>query len=130
MKKLLFILLILIMTISLSQALPVSAAEVGDTIEIPVTIRDFHGVGWLGGDGYAAHPDFEADPGANGGYRLVTGLVESALGIDSKPVYDGTGSGDWTHGESYFNMWYNDTSGYNTSENTTLTFTWDRKNTP
>jgi fibro-slime domain-containing protein len=123
MKKLLFILLILVM--ALGQALPVSAAEPPATVEIPVTIRDFHGVGWGGGDGYSAHPDFEANPGDNGGYRLVTGLVESALGIDSKPVYDGTGSGDWTHGESYFNMWYNDTSGYNMSKNTTLTFTWD-----
>jgi fibro-slime domain-containing protein len=117
MKKLLFILIILVMALSLS--LPASAATPPDPIDIPVTIRDFHGVGWLGGDGYAAHPDFE--------YTIATdpGIVLSALGGDKKPVYAGLAGNPTTHSQADFDQWYRDTANVNTPLATTLTFTWD-----
>jgi fibro-slime domain-containing protein len=107
MKKILFILLILVMTISLSQALPVSAADPPSTIELPITIRDFH----------ASHPDFE--------YVISDdrGIVDTSLGIDKKPVYAGGSGTVTTHGQTEFDQWYNDTAGINARLDTTLTFT-------
>jgi fibro-slime domain-containing protein len=107
MKKLLFILLILVMTLSLS--LPVSAAEVGDTIQIPVIIRDFH----------ATHPDFEDGLGTD------PGIVMTTLGGDGLPVYAGLAGNPTTHSQADFDQWYRDTPGINSRLDTTLTFTWD-----
>jgi len=91
-------------------------------LNLPVTFRDFHGQGWSGGDGYNAHPDFESviatDPG----------IVLSELGVDGKPVYAGTSGNPTTHGEEYFDMWYNDTPNYNMSLNSSLGFVWDGSN--
>lgn len=70
-------------------------------ITIPVTIRDFTP---------ATNPDFQR-PGS-----FETGIVQSTLGADNKPVYagddDGTGS---TTGPASFNQWYNDVYGVNDS---------------
>jgi fibro-slime domain-containing protein len=129
MKKVLLTIVALVLAIGLTipMAAPVIANGPPATIDLPVTYRDFHAADW-GGDTYYGHPDFEADPSLNGGYRVVTGLVSSTLGGDKKPVYNGSGSGDWTHGASYFDMWYNDTASYNQSWASTLTFTWDGTN--
>ncbi|MBN2075017.1 MAG: fibro-slime domain-containing protein [Dehalococcoidales bacterium] len=107
MKKILFILLILVMTISLSQALPVSAADPPATIEIPVTIRDFN----------SSHPDFE--------YVISDdrGIVDTTLGGDKIPVYAGGLGTVTTHGQTEFDQWYRDTPGTNMRKDTTIIFT-------
>jgi len=118
-KKLLLPLLLLISTLILSQALPASAATPAATIEIPVSIRDFHGLGWGGSDGYTAHPDFEDGLGTDPGIVLTT------LGGDKKPVYAGQTGNPTTHGQTAFDQWYRDTATINMLKNTTLTFNWD-----
>ncbi len=90
------------------------------TITLPVTIRDFHGVGWSGSDGYSAHPDFEAN--------IVSDLniVKTDLGSDKKPVYNDLDSNPSIHnGATGFNQWYNDTANINQSKADSLTFNWD-----
>jgi fibro-slime domain-containing protein/RHS repeat-associated protein len=84
----------------------ISAPETGyylpsgsaSTIVLNTTIRDF----------LDSHPDFEG--GISG---LVTGLVDSTLGSDDKPVYLGPdGRGAITSSDT-FNQWYNDVPGVN-----------------
>jgi fibro-slime domain-containing protein len=94
-------------------------ANAADTLVLPVTIRDFHGVGWSGADGYSAHPDFEINP-IPGDDREI---VQSTLGGDSKPVYAGQPGHPSTHGPTAFNQWYNDATGVNMSKTDSLTFT-------
>jgi fibro-slime domain-containing protein/uncharacterized repeat protein (TIGR01451 family)/uncharacterized repeat protein (TIGR02543 family) len=94
-------------------------ADTDNTLNLPVTIRDFHGVGWDGSDGYSAHPDFEITP-IPGDDR---GIVQSTLGGDSKPVYAGQSGTPSTYGLTAFNQWYNDTTHVNTSTPYSLTFT-------
>ncbi|GGF52828.1 fibro-slime domain-containing protein [Alteromonas lipolytica] len=79
-------------------------------IELNATIRDFS----------ASHNDFQ---GAVGGMGAFTGLVNSTLGADGKPVYSGIYA-DNSHSMSNsanFNQWYNDTAGVNYTFSTTLT---------
>lgn len=123
MKKVLFPILALVLALGLSLPMAVPAAANGPTINLPVTIRDFHGVGWgsPGTDGYYGHPDFEASVT----YGIDYGVVNTTLGLDNKPEYDGPGSLGSTTGETEFNQWYNDTPNVNESLDTTLTFTWD-----
>jgi len=86
------------------------------TIDLTGTIRDFNDT----------HPDFE--DGISG---VVTGIVQSGLGTDGKPVYAGPSSGSWigaTHGKTAFDQWYNDVSGINQS--TSYTITLDNTITP
>ncbi len=54
-----------------------------------------------------AHPDF----GSDGGIGLDPGIVLPDLGTDDKPVYASDASTPTTHGASYFDEWYRDTSG-------------------
>lgn len=78
------------------------------TIDLTGTIRDFK----------IAHPDFE---GAISG--LATGMVQTTLGADGKPVYADT-LAPWlgaTSGPANFNQWYNDSAGVNLSAPLTLT---------
>jgi fibro-slime domain-containing protein len=111
-KKLVFSLIVLGLTMTV--AIPAVKADV---INLPVTYRDFHGVGWAGGDGYSAHPDFEINP-----YSIDLGIVENTLGGDQKPVYNDSVLNPTINSESSFNMWFNDTAGYNQTLNTTLPF--------
>lgn len=102
----------------------VLAEEPAATIDLPVTIRDFHGNEWgnPGTDGYYGHPDFEVNPT---GYGLDLGIVESTLGGDKKPVYTELAGNPWTSGQANFDQWYRDTANINMSKADTLTFTWD-----
>ena len=75
------------------------------TINLSGTIRDFND----------SHIDFE--DGISG---VVTGIVQSTLGIDGKPVYSGPSIGA-THGAAAFNQWYNDVSGVNLNGSHTIT---------
>jgi fibro-slime domain-containing protein len=67
------------------------------------TVRDFS----------KTHPDFEAYSGS----AQTTGLVESALGPDSKPIFKSTtGSGQYGRqltGKDEFDQWYNTIEGVN-----------------
>jgi fibro-slime domain-containing protein len=111
---------VLIVGLAIPMAVPVTASPV--TIDLPVTYRDFHGLGWGGSDGYSANPDFE--------YIIADdrGIVSAALGADKKPVYAGQPNTPTTHGQTYFDQWYRDTANVNMTKNDTLTFTYDGTN--
>ncbi|MDR4504459.1 MAG: fibro-slime domain-containing protein [Candidatus Scalindua sp.] len=78
-----------------------------DEIAIDVTIRDF----------IDTHPDMETLLFA---YPLVTGIVETTLGADKKPVYANF-TNLTTHGQTYFDQWYRDVEGVNQKTTKTLT---------
>jgi fibro-slime domain-containing protein/uncharacterized repeat protein (TIGR01451 family) len=120
-KKVLFPLLALVLALGLWIPMAAPVAANGPTINLPVTIRDFHSAGWGGVDGYSGHPDFEASVT----YGIDAGIVDTTLGLDDKPVYDGPGSLVSTTGEAEFDQWYNDTANVNMPLDTTLAFTWD-----
>jgi fibro-slime domain-containing protein len=101
MKQILFILT--------ACALLGSVAFAGPPITLTGTIRDFHDT----------HPDMEYFVSG-----LETGIVESTLGGDGKPVYakgDGSSSPSTT-GAVNFNQWYNDVSGINLTTTIPLPF--------
>ncbi|MBP0018525.1 MAG: PEP-CTERM sorting domain-containing protein [Cyanobacteria bacterium SBLK] len=102
MKKSAFLLLSAVALI----ASPVRAA----TIELTGTIRDFND----------SHPDFEA-PFVQSIYALDTGIVETTLGVDGKPVYAGQAGNPTTHSQAAFDQWYRDVPGVNQSTDFTIT---------
>jgi hypothetical protein len=71
------------------------------------TVRDFND----------SHPDFESVIGG-----VETGIVNTALGADGKPVWSGAGdfSAQYSN-EANFNQWYRDVAGVNMSANHTIT---------
>ncbi|MFH1438353.1 MAG: fibro-slime domain-containing protein [Pseudomonadota bacterium] len=69
------------------------------------TLRDFKD----------SHPDFE------NGLAAETGIVESDLGDDGKPVYAGGDGTETTHGREAFDQWYRDVEGVNMSKSFTIT---------
>jgi len=121
MKKVLFPIFALVLALGLALPMAVPAAANGPTIDLPVTIRDFHGIGWgsPGVDAYYEHPDFED------GIASDPGIVQTTLGGDKKPVYAGLSGNPTTHGPTAFDQWYRNTSNVNMPLDTTLTFTWD-----
>jgi fibro-slime domain-containing protein len=84
-----------------------------------VTYRDFA----------SSHPDMQKGVGVD------TGLVQTDLGLDNKPVYAPAGSTNTVSGATSFNQWYRDVSGVNTAmvkplalvENPPGTFTFDNQ---
>ncbi len=83
---------------------PQSAAQsLPDTLVISATIRDFT----------PTHPDFEMAPRAGKelakfpphGFGLVTGIVQTTLGANGKPVHAGT-TDIWTNGKDAFDKWF------------------------
>ncbi|MCP4599393.1 MAG: DUF4215 domain-containing protein [Proteobacteria bacterium] len=97
--------------------------ELPDTLEVPITFRDFIARPLSTG---IRHPDFENYSGSD----PTPGMVESVLGSDGKPVYTGiceTGNiigpcpyNEQTTSEADFNQWYNDVPGFNITEVTKL----------
>jgi fibro-slime domain-containing protein len=84
-----------------------AAATAGaTTIQLSGTVRDF----------LASHPDFEENPIAG----PETGIVESTLGLDGKPVYANNG-GPSTHGQANFDQWYRDVAGVNMATGHSIT---------
>ena len=76
------------------------------TIDLTGTLRDFK----------QSHSDFER---AIDG--VVTGMVESTLGADGKPVYSGLDTASvYNQGEN-FDEWYNDVAGVNQAFSHTIT---------
>lgn len=72
-------------------------------ITLTGTVRDFKAAGTAGG-----HPDFQSFLFAN------TGIVETTLGADGKPVYSSPQPFPTpTTGATEFNQWYRDTPGVN-----------------
>lgn len=93
------------------------------TIDLTGTVRDFCFVAIT--STCTDHPDFEQFV-----LGLETGIVESTISSDRKPVYakgDGTSSLT-TNGETFFDQWYRDIAGVNIS--TTHTITLDNTITP
>ena len=86
----------LIITVLLATPLSANAA----VIDLTGTIRDFG----------QSHSDFER---AIDGH--VTGMVESMLGLDGKPVYSGLATSSVYNSGENFNEWYNDVAGVNQS---------------
>lgn len=71
-----------------------TAASAGAaTLPLDVTYRDFD----------PSHPDFQALITG-----LDTGIVESTLGMDNKPVYAGSAGNPSTSNQTNFDQWYND----------------------
>ena len=71
-------------------------------------VRDFNMGSQTGG-----HPDFETAPDSTS-QNGVLGIVQSTLGPDGKPAYNNpTDPLAGTNGQSYFDQWYNDTTGVN-----------------
>ena len=77
------------------------------SVTLPTTIRDFND----------SHPDFESYVGND------PGIVQSTLGPDRKPVYAGQDGNPSTHGQEYFDQWYRDVPGVNTSMTCDLVLT-------
>ena len=67
--------------------------------DLDALIRDFQ----------ASHPDFESF----GGTAATTGLVETSLGPDGKPVHAADGATSQTTGPDAFDQWYRDVDGVN-----------------
>ena len=79
------------------------------TLSLTGTVRDFNDT----------HADFE---GTIGG--LQTGIVNTTLGADGKPVWSGLGDSSSQYStEANFNQWYNDVLGVNLSANYTIDLT-------
>jgi fibro-slime domain-containing protein len=75
------------------------------TINLTGTVRDF----------LDTHPDFEDGLGTD------TGIVQTTLGADGKPVYAGQAGNSTTHGQAFFDQWYRDVAGVNLSGSHTIT---------
>jgi len=76
------------------------------TMDLTGTIRDFNDT----------HLDFEANITG-----LDTGIVQTTLGADGKPVYTGMAGNPSTHGLTAFDQWYRDVAGVNLSKSYTIT---------
>lgn len=83
--------------------------ELGDTMVVPIVLRDFR---------YGTPHDFE--PGATGRSEAVTGMVESELDEDGKPVYSGIDN-SLVESEQSFASWYRDVDGVNSTTASKLT---------
>ena len=99
MKRWITILPLFIVFLCMSSAVPAA------TIDLTGTIRDFN----------ASHPDMESTMGYD------PGIVLGNLGADKNPVYAGQDGNPTTHGEVYFNQWYNDVYGVNLADEYTIT---------
>lgn len=83
------------------------APNMGNTLEIPIVLRDFK----------IAHPDFQYTTGND------LGIVANTLGMDGKPVYAGNPTTPTTTGKVNFDQWYRDTPDVNITVLQTLTLT-------
>ena len=82
-------------------------------IDLPIVIRDFRRFeSWMGpgNTNPVGHPDFGVLCCTH-----QTGIVQSLLGSDRKPVYTGSDAApiNMTTGKTYFDQWYRDVVGIN-----------------
>ncbi|MGD9723617.1 MAG: putative Ig domain-containing protein [Pirellulales bacterium] len=98
----------------------VAGAYAPPSITLTSTVRDFHADDFNDvGKPTKKHPDFERDPYAPG-----SGLVNSVLGDDGKPVYSGiVTSPPLIESATSFASWFNDDPLYNLGLPLSLTFT-------
>jgi fibro-slime domain-containing protein len=84
-----------------------------DSIALPIVIRDFKN-----GTGEEGHPDFATEC-----CGTPTGIVESLLAADRKPVYAGTDAAPMptTTGATNFDPWYRDVDSVNLRFDQTIT---------
>jgi fibro-slime domain-containing protein len=96
------------------------------SIKLPIVLRDFRTAAIAsGGNAGPRHPDFEASVT----YGVFTGLVQSCLSADQKPVYYRAGTGtpeanspdNSIHGTTGFDQWYRDNATVNRTFLQTLT---------
>ncbi len=85
-----------------------------ETITLSGTVRDF----------LDSHPDFEGTTGAE------TGIVESQLGEDGKPVFNSAISHKTVSTAENFDQWYNDVPGVNMTDEYDITLTLDPDSSP
>lgn len=84
--------------------MPVPLMDQPESITLSGTIRDFK----------SSHPDMQR--GASG---IVTGIVNTELGEDGKPVYSGLET-DAINSALSFNQWYRDVDGVNLSKDLSI----------
>jgi len=82
----------------------VTPAFAVNSITLTGAVRDFQ---FWNGNTLQTNPDFQNAGGSDPGIVLTT------LGADHKPVYAGQAGNPTTHGDTFFNQWYNNTAGYN-----------------
>lgn len=92
----------------------------GGTLELTGTIRDFKDGSKSGG-----HRDFEYSPAS---YGLRTGIVQSTLGEDRKPVFNTNyNRGNYGYAmitsKTTFDQWFRNVDGVNLSDKHTITLT-------
>lgn len=92
----------------------------GGTLELTGTIRDFKDGSKSGG-----HRDFEYSPAS---YGLRTGIVQSTLGEDRKPVFNTNyNRGNYGYAmitsKATFDQWFRNVDGVNLSDKHTITLT-------
>lgn len=95
---------------ALALALPLAAAAA--PLTLTGTIRDFNFTGTTSG-GVGGHPDFEAYLGS------ATGIVQSTLGADGKPVL--SASHPTVTSAASFHQWYHDDPTVNATASITIT---------
>ncbi|HLO84712.1 MAG TPA: fibro-slime domain-containing protein [Nostocaceae cyanobacterium] len=104
-----FSLLLKTLTATAILAFTASSAQAA-SFTLTGTVRDFKDT----------HPDFEIlRKGKVGG--LDTGIVNTLLGADGKPVYAGLAGNPTTSGKANFDQWYRDVPGVNTSKQYNIT---------
>jgi fibro-slime domain-containing protein len=85
----------------------------GDQMTVPALYRDFR-----------AHMPADFEPGATGLTKAITGLVQTTLAADGKPVLSSTATSNANAhitSATTFNQWYHDTAGVNHTTAGTLT---------
>jgi fibro-slime domain-containing protein len=102
------------------------SSAAGNTLEVPVTYRDFISAPVAGA---TRHPDFEFFSG----WDATLNMVEPQLGADGKPVYTGICElnaqkgpcpyGAQTTSKANFDQWYRDVAGVNVSLTTKMVLT-------
>ncbi len=94
-----------------------STATTQDPLLLPIILRDFKAAGDPNG-----HPDFEQYVGS------VTGIVETMLGTNGKPIHVAADTSVTTNNNpgvstDYFSYWYADNAQYNKTIHDVLSFT-------
>lgn len=100
-------------TLSAACAVPAMAASV----TLNTTIRDFCSSAYGSVAGCTNNVDFD-----NNGIALVTGAVQSTLGADGKPVFNGPSSSVFSNATN-FDQWYRNTVGVNKTFSQDITLT-------
>ena len=84
--------------------------DLGDTMRVPIVYRDFR-----------FHNPTDFEPGATGQSTAATGLVDTSLDADGKPVFVAAANTKWISSADSFAKWYRDVPGTNSTTVSKLT---------